>query len=78
MSKKTIDKYQLMWAKTVAITILVVPMILLSSSMANNKELKRMKPQYQRIFVELIAFLGTGVGSLLTSGYVYVKMIYKD
>jgi len=53
-------------------------MILLSSSMANNKKFHRMKPQYQRTFVELIAFLGTGVGSLLTSGYVYVKMIYKD
>ena len=78
MSKKTTDKYQLMWAKTVAITILVVPMILLSSSMANNKEFQRMKPKYQRTFVDLIAFLGTGVGSLLTSGYVYIKMIYED
>ena len=67
-----------MWAKTVAITILVVPMILLSSSMANNKEFQRMKPKYQRTFVDLIAFLGTGVGSLLTSGYVYIKMIYED
>ena len=65
------------WAKTVAISILVVPMILLFSSMAGNKEFRRMKPQWQRSTVELIAIVGTGVGSLLTSVCVYINMTDK-
>jgi len=62
------------WAKTVAISILVVPMILLFSSGTNNRDFQRMKPQWQRSAIELIALVGTGVGSLLTSVYVYTKM----
>jgi hypothetical protein len=65
------------WAKTVALSILVVPMILLFSSMAGNKEFRRMKPQWQRNAVELIAIVGTGVGSLFTSVYVYINMTDK-
>ena len=71
---KTTDKT---WAKTVSITILVVPMILLFSSMAGNRDFRRMKPQWQRSTIELIAIVGTGVGSLFTSVYVYINMTDK-
>ena len=66
------------WAKTVAITILVLPMILLFDSAANNAWLQGMAfNDYERgkkNIIEFFAIVGTGVGSALTSSFVYTLM----